>query len=156
MTKTLFHILNGPNLNLLGQREPEIYGRETLDDIEQSCRKWAEERGVELTTRQTNSEGTLVDYIQNATKDASALIINPGAYTHTSIALHDALAACKIPKIELHLSNPHAREPFRHRSFASSVVNGIICGFGAHGYILALEAAFGLTHGQTVSKNSDI
>jgi 3-dehydroquinate dehydratase II len=156
MTKTLFHILNGPNLNLLGQREPEIYGRETLDDIEQSCRKWAEERGVELTTRQTNSEGTLVDYIQNATEDASALIINPGAYTHTSIALHDALAACKIPKIELHLSNPHAREPFRHRSFASSVVNGIICGFGAHGYILALEAAFGLTHGQTVSKNSDI
>ncbi len=149
MTKTLFYIVNGPNLNLLGQREPEIYGHETLAEIEQSCRDWAKKRDIALTTHQTNSEGTLVDHIQAAAKDADALIINPGAYTHTSIALHDALAACKIPKIELHLSNPHAREPFRHRSFASSVVNGVICGFGAHGYILALEAAYGLTHGLT-------
>ncbi len=154
MTKTLFHILNGPNLNLLGQREPEIYGHHSLDAIEASCQKWAENHDIALLARQTNSEGTLVDYIQNAAEDASALIINPGAYTHTSIALHDALAACKIPKIELHLSNPHAREPFRHRSFASSVVDGIICGFGAHGYILALEAAFGLTHGQTSGQKS--
>ncbi|MEO1243068.1 MAG: type II 3-dehydroquinate dehydratase [Pseudomonadota bacterium] len=133
-------LLNGPNLNLLGQREPEIYGRATLADIETEARKRAEDLGFALDFRQSNSEGTLVDWVQEADAKAAGLIINPGAYTHTSIALLDALTAASLPKIELHLSNIHTREAFRQRSVTASGVDGIIAGFGAAGYRLALEA----------------
>ncbi len=137
--KTVF-ILNGPNLNLLGSREPEIYGRETLADIEAACATKAKSLGFELDFRQSNNEGTLVDWVQEADAKPAGLIINPGAYTHTSIALLDALAAASAPKIELHLSNVHAREEFRRRSLTAPAVDGVIMGFGAAGYLLALEA----------------
>jgi len=137
--KTVF-ILNGPNLNLLGAREPEIYGRETLADIEAASKAKAQEFGLSADFRQSNTEGTLVDWVQEADAKAAGLIINPGAYTHTSIALLDALAAAALPKIELHLSNIHAREEFRRQSVTASAVDGVIMGFGAAGYRLALEA----------------
>ncbi len=145
MAKTNIHLLNGPNLNLLGSREPKIYGTTSLEEIENSCQQWAARNGVALTFRQTNSEGTLIEHIHMADAQANALIINPAAYSHSSVALFDALSAVSLPKIELHLSNPHTREAFRHRSYASPAVNGIICGFGPDGYILALTAALGLT-----------
>ncbi|MEM9617688.1 MAG: type II 3-dehydroquinate dehydratase [Pseudomonadota bacterium] len=133
-------LFNGPNLNLLGQREPEIYGHATLADIEAEARKHAEDLGFTLDFRQSNSEGALVDWVQEADAKGTGLIINPGAYTHTSIALLDALTAASLPKIELHLSNIHTREAFRRRSVTASGVDGIIAGFGATGYRLALEA----------------
>jgi len=133
------HVLNGPNLNLLGTREPQIYGRETLADIEARCREKAESLGVPLLFAQSNHEGGLVDLVQ-AAREAGGLAINPAAYTHTSIALRDALAAVDVPKVEVHLSNVHAREPFRRRSFVSPVVDGVIAGFGSAGYLLALDA----------------
>lgn len=134
------YVLNGPNLNLLGQREPEIYGRETLGDIENAAKARAGELGFSLEFRQSNTEGTLVDWVQEADVKGAGLIINPGAYTHTSIALLDALKAAALPKIELHLSNIHAREEFRRQSVTASAVDGAIMGFGATGYRLALEA----------------
>ncbi|MEL6997372.1 MAG: type II 3-dehydroquinate dehydratase [Pseudomonadota bacterium] len=134
------HVLNGPNLNLLGQREPEIYGSDTLEDIAQRLADRAAPTGREILLRQTNYEGELVDFIQTARTDAVGVIINPAAYTHTSVAVHDALRTLTIPIIELHLSNPHAREAFRHHSYVSPVATGIIAGFGAHGYELALDA----------------
>lgn len=137
--KTIF-ILNGPNLNLLGAREPEIYGHDTLADIEVACTAKASEAGIKVDFRQSNTEGTLVDWVQEADAKAAGLIINPGAYTHTSIALLDALSAASIAKIELHLSNIHSREEFRQRSVTASAMDGVIMGFGAPGYILALEA----------------
>ena len=140
MTAPVCHILNGPNLNLLGTREPEIYGTETLADIEAACRAAADAMGWTIQFAQTNAEGGLVDLVQ-AAREATALIINPAAYTHTSIALRDALAAVSIPKIEVHLSNVHAREAFRRTSHVSPVVDGVICGFGSTGYLLALQAA---------------
>ena len=133
-------ILNGPNLNLLGSREPEIYGADTLADIEKACASQAGSLGLKTEFRQSNHEGVLVDWVQEAREKAVGLIINPGAYTHTSIALMDALLAADLPKIELHLSNVHAREKFRRHSYVSQAVNGVICGFGAHGYVLALDA----------------
>ena len=139
MAKPVF-ILNGPNLNLLGQREPEVYGRETLGDIETRATVKASGLGLEIVFRQTNAEGELVDWIQEAGRDGSAVIINGGAYTHTSIALHDALLAVNIPAIEVHLSNIFAREDFRHHSYISKTVHGVICGFGPVGYEFALEA----------------
>ena len=135
------YILNGPNLNLLGQREPEIYGNETLADIEAACRARAETLGLTVEFRQTNSEGTLVDWVQEARQAASAVIINAAAYTHTSVALRDALKTCQAPVIELHLSNVFAREGFRHNSHVAPVATGVIAGFGARGYTLALDAA---------------
>lgn len=132
-------ILNGPSLNLLGTREPEVYGTQTLADIEAACRTHAGE-GLALRIAQTNSEGALVDLIQRAGAEADGLIINPAAYTHTSIALHDALKALTIPSIEVHLSNPKAREAFRHHSYVSAVVTGVIMGLGAQGYLLAIDA----------------
>ena len=140
MTKPI-HVLNGPNLNLLGHREPEIYGSDTLDDIHKRLSARAAGAGVEVVMGQSNHEGGLVELIQTARTDASALIINPAAYTHTSVAVHDALRMLKIPIIELHLSNPHAREAFRHHSYVSPVATGIVAGFGANGYALALDAA---------------
>ncbi len=137
--KTIF-ILNGPNLNLLGAREPEIYGSDSLADIEASCAAAAKASGFSVDFRQSNTEGILVDWVQEAAAKGAGLIINPGAYTHTSIALLDALSAAGIAKIELHLSNIHAREEFRRRSVTASAVDGVIMGFGAAGYILALDA----------------
>lgn len=133
-------VLNGPNLNLLGQREPHIYGAETLEDIEQSIISTGKERGVEVLCHQSNHEGELVEHIHKAMHGIDGIIINAGAYTHTSIAIHDALATLSIPIIEVHLSNIYKREAFRHHSYISSVAQGVICGLGSKGYLLALEA----------------
>lgn len=141
------HVLNGPNLNLLGLREPEIYGSDTLADIEARLNARAQSSGRAVVLRQTNHEGELVEHIQQARTDASGVIINPAAYTHTSVAVHDALKMLAIPIIELHLSNPHAREAFRHKSFVSPVATGIVAGFGARGYELALDAMLALVDG---------
>lgn len=133
-------LLNGPNLNMLGAREPEIYGRETLDQIRAACERRAGELGLDLDFRQSNSEGELVGWIQEARDAHDGIVINPAAYTHTSLAILDALLLSELPVIELHLSNPFRREPFRHHSYVSQAAHGIICGFGGHGYELALEA----------------
>ena len=134
------HILNGPNLNLLGSREPEIYGTSTLADIERMCAARLGEYDLEMKFDQSNDEGSLVDMVQTAHSTAGGLILNAGAYTHTSIALHDALQALEIPAIEVHLSNIFAREPFRHHSYISPTVQGVICGLGPKGYLLAVDA----------------
>jgi len=139
MAKPLF-VLNGPNLNLLGTREPEIYGHTTLADIESQCMATAAGLGLTIEFRQTNHEGVLVDWVQEARVAGCALILNAGAYTHTSVALHDALKAFHLPSIEVHISNPHRREPFRHTSYVSPAVTGVICGTGAQGYSLAIQA----------------
>jgi 3-dehydroquinate dehydratase-2 len=133
-------ILNGPNLNLIGEREPEIYGAGTLAGIEEGLRKQASAARLEIVFRQTNHEGVLVDWIQEARHAASALILNAGAYTHTSVAVLDALRAVSLPIAEVHLSNIFKREPFRHRSYVSPAATGVICGFGAQSYRLALAA----------------
>ncbi len=132
-------VLNGPNLNLLGRREPDIYGRLTLDELSIRCEKVGLQHGLDVRFRQSNHEGTLVDWIQEAIDAAPGLIINAAAYTHTSVAIHDALRAYPGPKIELHISNPHARETFRHISFVSPVVDAIVAGLGTIGYELAVE-----------------
>ena len=137
--KLLF--LNGPNLNLLGQREPEIYGRTTLADIEAIVRERAAKFKAEVDFRQSNLEGELVAWIQQAKGKADVIVLNAAAYTHTSIALRDAISATGIPTIEIHLSNIHAREEFRHKSLIAPVCRGQICGFGANSYVLAVEAA---------------
>lgn len=134
-------VLNGPNLNLLGTREPDVYGAETLDDIEANCRARATALDLEIDFRQTNLEGELVDWVQQARGTFDMLIVNAGAYTHTSVALLDALKAVDLPVIEVHLSNIHQREEFRHHSYVSKVALGMICGLGGFGYDLALEAA---------------
>lgn len=138
------YCLNGPNLNLLGTREPEIYGTDTLDDIRTSTEDAASELGSELVFRQTNHEGELVDWIQEARTQASALILNAAAYTHTSIAMHDALKTLTIPVIELHLSNPSTREAFRENSYVAPCASGVIAGFGSLGYRLSVSAAVAL------------
>ncbi len=141
MTTTVF-VLNGPNLNLLGRREPEIYGRDTLDDIAAMLSRRAAELDIALDIRQSNHEGHLIDWLHEAAAaGARAVILNAGGFTHTSVALRDAVAAIATPVIEVHLSNPQARERFRHRSLIAPVAKGSIAGFGAHGYILALDAA---------------
>lgn len=143
LTKPIY-ILNGPNLNLLGRREPEVYGADTLADIEARCRARARELGVDIEFRQTNQEGVLIDWLHEAGEKAGAIVINPGAYTHTSVALHDAIKAINPPVIETHLSNPAAREPFRHHSFIAPAARGGVFGFGAMSYLLAMEAAAAL------------
>ena len=142
MRMTTIHILNGPNLNLLGTREPEIYDTTTLKDIEATCLAQITAAGGTLKFEQTNAEGELVSLIQRAGKEADALILNAAAYTHTSVAVHDALKAISIYKLEVHLSNPHAREAFRHRSYVSPAVDGVIAGLGALGYRIAIDAVF--------------
>ena len=141
MTTTVF-VLNGPNLNLLGRREPEIYGRDTLDDIAAMLSRRAGELDIALDIRQSNHEGHLIDWLHEAAAaGARAVILNAGGFAHTSVALRDAVAAIATPVIEVHLSNPQARERFRHRSLIAPVAKGSIAGLGAHGYILALDAA---------------
>ena len=134
-------ILNGPNLNMLGTREPEIYGSTTLADIEDACRRKGADLGLRVECRQSNAEGELVGWVQDATERCAALIVNAGAYTHTSIALLDALRGFAGPILEVHLSNIYQREPFRHTSYVSQAADGILCGLGPLGYELALEAA---------------
>ncbi|NVJ91029.1 MAG: type II 3-dehydroquinate dehydratase [Methylocystaceae bacterium] len=133
-------ILNGPNLNLLGLREPEIYGSQTLNDVEDLCKKTATDLDMDIDFRQSNHEGTLVDWIQEARVSFDAIIINPAAYTHTSVAILDALQAVEKPVIEVHLSNIHKREEFRHTSYVSKTAQGVICGLGPQGYELAMLA----------------
>lgn len=133
-------ILNGPNLNLLGQRQPQVYGRTTLKEIEQLCVKTSSELGASATCLQSNHEGALIDAIHGARGTHDGIVLNAGAYTHTSIALMDAISSSEVPTVELHLSNIHAREEFRHTSYISKVAVGQICGFGPHGYVLAIRA----------------
>ena len=133
-------ILNGPNLNLLGTREPEIYGSTTLADVEGMCAERAESRGHTIAFKQSNSEAQLVDWIQEAISGAAGIIINPAAYTHTSVAILDALKMVDAPIIELHISNPHNREPFRHHSYVTQAASATMCGFGVKGYLYAVDA----------------
>lgn len=137
-------VLHGPNLNLLGQREPELYGRETLADVDAALRRHAESRGCTVDIRQSNHEGVLIDAIQAARGTCDGLVVNAGGYTHTSVALRDALLACERPIVEVHLTNLAKREPFRHRSLIADVAVGTIQGFGGHGYVLALDALLAL------------
>src|SRR5687768_5566141 len=132
-------VLNGPNLNLLGKRQPDIYGSETLADVEADCRRVAGEIGLAVEFRQTNAESELIDWIHEARDRAAGIVINPAALTHTSVAVRDALAACECPILEVHISNIHRREEFRHHSFVSGVVTGVVCGFGTQGYGFALK-----------------
>ncbi len=138
MTKTVF-LLNGPNLNLLGKRQPEIYGRETLADVEAAAAALAGELGLALSAHQSNHEGALVDLIHRAREEAAAIVINPGAYSHTSVAILDALNAFEGVVMEVHISNIHKRESFRHHSFVSARADGVIAGCGTEGYLLALR-----------------
>jgi 3-dehydroquinate dehydratase II len=137
---SIVYVLNGPNLNLLGAREPAIYGRETLADVEAACREAAAGLDLGIEFRQSNHEGVLIDSIHEARGKAAGIVINPGGLTHTSIALMDALSASELPIVEVHLSNIHRRESFRHLSYVSRVATGVICGLGPHGYVLAVEA----------------
>lgn len=136
----MVYVLNGPNLNLLGLRQPEIYGRDTLADVEAICRKAGDRLGLSIDFRQSNIEGELVGWIHEARTKAAGIVINAGAYTHTSVALLDALNAAEKPAVEVHLSNVYRRESFRHHSYISQAAKGVICGFGPKGYVLALEA----------------
>jgi len=147
MSKTIY-ILNGPNLNLLGTREPEIYGSQTLSDIEDLCHKDAKAAGYDITFFQSNIEGEIVDKIQEAGQKGIALIINPAAYTHSSVALYDAIKAITIPTIEIHLSQPASRESFRRRSYVAEAATGTISGFGAKSYLLGLQAVKHLLEAQ--------
>lgn len=139
MAQPIF-ILNGPNLNMLGKREPAIYGSTTLDDIAANCAQEAQRLGVEIEFRQSNHEGDLVSWIQEAGEKNAQVLINPAAYTHTSIALLDAIKAAQVTVVEVHLSNIHAREAFRHKSYVSPVAKAVLCGFGAEGYLMGLRA----------------
>ena len=139
MPSTAVLVLNGPNLNLLGTREPAVYGTDTLADVERLCRETAGPLGLEVDFRQSNAEGVLIDAVQEARTSHAAIVINPAGYSHTSISLMDALAACDLPVVEVHLSNTHRREEFRHLSFVSRVASGVIAGCGSQGYAFALQ-----------------
>lgn len=149
MSLTIY-LLNGPNLNLLGEREPAIYGKGTLADLEKLSQDAAAAVGATLVFRQSNHEGELVDWIQEARRQAGGLIINAGGYTHTSVAIHDALKVLTIPVVEVHLSNPGVREEFRHKSLVSPAASGVIAGFGPLGYRLAIQAVVALTEQKRV------
>jgi 3-dehydroquinate dehydratase-2 len=138
MAKTIY-VINGPNLNLLGTREPAIYGRSTLKQVEALCRKAADAHGIAIEFRQSNHEGVIVDWIQEAgARKALGIVLNPAGFTTTSVAIHDAIKAVNVPVIETHISNIHAREPWRHHSYVSYVAKAVICGFGVQGYALAI------------------
>lgn len=147
MSKPIF-VLNGPNLNLLGHRQPEIYGRETLDDVAASLSELAEDLGLTVRCLQSNHEGQLVDWIHQARAEAAGILINPGAYTHTSVAILDALSAFEGPVIEVHISNIHKRESFRHHSYVSMRAEGVIAGCGTEGYLLGLRRLASLVRGR--------
>ena len=136
----LIAVLNGPNLNMLGMRQPQVYGRATLDDVEQLCAETAEALGLAIDFRQTNGEGELISWVQECRERAAGIIINPAGYGHTSVALMDALLASDLPIIEVHVTNIHRREAFRHVSFVSKAADGVICGLGIRGYALAMTA----------------
>ena len=138
--KKIIYILNGPNLNLLGEREPEIYGSESIDDIQKLTEQYAKTKNTDIIFKQTNHEGELIEMIHDARKKSDGLIINPAGYTHTSVAIYDALLSLDIPIIEVHISNIYKREKFRHSSYVSMVANSVISGFGIDGYIFALES----------------
>lgn len=140
------YVLNGPNLNMLGLREPQVYGSDTLRDVEGRCAARAKALGFPMVFRQSNIEGELVSWIQEARGAASGIVLNAGAYTHTSVALHDALKAAEVPAVEVHLSNVHKREEFRHHSVIAAAVDGVICGFGITSYELAIEAIAALVN----------
>ncbi|MBO6036138.1 MAG: type II 3-dehydroquinate dehydratase [Acetobacter sp.] len=146
MERPLIAVLNGPNLNMLGQREPNLYGRATLDDIEQLCLHTAEKLGLAIDFRQTNMEGELISWVQECRKRVQGIVINPAGYTHTSIALLDALLSIDLPIIEVHISNIYRREAFRHHSYVSRAAVGVICGLGVGGYSLALQAITNLIY----------
>jgi 3-dehydroquinate dehydratase-2 len=146
--RTVF-ILNGPNLNLLGKREPQIYGHETLSDVERDCRRVAGELGLDIRFHQSNAEHQIIDWIHEARETAAAIIINPAAFTHYSIAIMDALKMCLCPILEVHISNVHQREAFRHHSYVSLAATAVIAGFGTHGYQLALRHAAHLLAAET-------
>ena len=145
----IISILNGPNLNMLGTRQPELYGHETLSDIEDLCRAHALGLGFQVEFRQSNHEGDLVTWIQETRGRAKGLVINAGAYTHTSVAILDALLAAEVPAVEVHLSHIHQRDSFRHHSYVAKAAKGMICGFGSHGYVLALDALARLIKGSS-------
>ncbi|HVZ12855.1 MAG TPA: type II 3-dehydroquinate dehydratase [Bauldia sp.] len=153
MAATIF-ILNGPNLNMLGKREPALYGTGTLADIEAMCAARAKDLGIRIDFRQDNREGILVDWLQEAGDKAAGVVLNAGAYTHTSVAIHDAIRGTGLPVIEVHLSNIFARESFRHHSFVSPVAKGMICGLGPQGYVLALEALATIIAANSSAKNA--
>ena len=139
---TTIHILNGPNLNLLGEREPERYGRATLADVERLCRDRARRHGIEIVFRQSNHEGEIITWLQQARGEgAAAIVINPAGYSHTSVALLDAVIASALPVFEVHITNIHAREPFRRHSYVSAAARGVVCGFGIEGYGVAIDGA---------------
>jgi 3-dehydroquinate dehydratase-2 len=138
--KKIIYILNGPNLNLLGEREPEIYGSESIDDIQKLTEQYVKSKNTEIIFKQTNHEGELIEMIHDARKKSDGLIINPAGYTHTSVAIYDALLSLDIPIIEVHISNIYKREKFRHSSYVSMAANSVISGFGIDGYIFALES----------------
>lgn len=140
------YVLNGPNLNMLGLREPQVYGSDTLRDVETRCAARAKALGFPMVFRQSNIEGELVGWIQEARSAAAGIALNAGAYTHTSVALHDALKAAEVPAVEVHLSNVHKREEFRHHSVIAAAVDGVICGFGITSYELAIEAIAALVN----------
>ena len=142
------HIINGPNLNLLGTREPEVYGHQSLEDIHALCEDKTKQAGYDIVFKQSNIEGELIDFIQEAGKSGSGIIINPAAYTHTSVAIHDSLKAISIPSIEIHLSQPAKRESFRRRSLVAEAVTGTISGFGANSYLLGVQALINLLEAQ--------
>lgn len=147
MANPIILVVNGPNLNMLGKRQPEVYGKETLDDIAAQAGAHGAALGFDVEFRQSNHEGDLVDWIQGARGRCAGIVLNAGAYTHTSVAILDALYAAEVPCVEVHLSNIHQREEFRHHSFVSKAAKGMICGFGSHGYILALDALARLIRG---------
>jgi 3-dehydroquinate dehydratase II len=147
MAPPLIAVLNGPNMNMLGLRQPKIYGRDTLDDVEQLCAETADQLGLAIDFRQTNVEGELVSWVQEMRNTAQGIVINPAGYTTTSIALMDALLASELPVIEVHITNIHRREEFRQHSYVSKVAVGVICGLGVQGYALALTAMAGLVGG---------
>ena len=150
----VLYVLNGPNLNLLGVREPEIYGRETLADIQTLCERTA--AGATVVFRQTNHEGELIDWVQEAREKADAVVINPAGYGHTSVALLDALKTLTVPIVECHLSNPAARERFRHRTYVSAIAAGVVSGFGPMSYELAVKAALGLAQERRPSADRSV
>jgi len=146
-TRTVY-VLNGPNLNLLGKRQPEIYGRETLADVEAACRRVGVALNLAIRFHQSNREYELIDWVHEAREDAAGIVINPAAFTHTSVALLDALKTCDFPILEVHISNVHQRESFRHHSYVSLVASGVIAGFGTQGYLLALQRLATLIEGK--------